>query len=249
MSSSSLLPGEVTELYSPIGLLPIDAFTGRAPIGRVNAFLDAQDDNGDWRATGIHGVRTPGEIIAYPGLQRRVAVAGQPPRQYRVRLEAEFYQPLYRLNADGIEFPAHPYNDANPPADYPKTPDEFPAYLQAVLRKVWLAPAPNYPFPDHILVLRGDVKDAAGEPVVEAEVFWGNKETTLTIGPPASSENKGMVLTASRGVFALPLRVTEKEHTTEKQTIDAVDHRTGLSGNIEIDIPEDLGKNNTITIS
>jgi hypothetical protein len=249
MSSSRHLPGEIIELYSPIGLLPIDAFTGRAPIGRVNAFLDVQDDNGDWRATGIQGVRTPGEIIAYPGLQRRAEVAGQPPRQYRVRLEAEFYQPLYRLNADGIEFSAPPYNDTNPPADYPKTPDELLAYLQAVVRKVWLAPAPNYPFPDHILILRGDVKDAAGESIVGVEVFWGNKETTLTNGAPASAENKGMVLTATSGVFALPLRVTEKEHITEKQTIDAVDHRTGRTGNIEIEIPKDLGKNNTITIS
>jgi hypothetical protein len=249
MSSHRDLPGEAVELYSPIGLLPIDAFTGRGPIGRVNAFLDAQDDNGNWRPTGIQAVRTPGEVIAYPGLQRRAEVAGQPLRRYRVRLEAEFYQPLYRLNADGIEFPAHPYNDTNPPADYPKTPDEFPAYLEAVLQRVWLAPAPNYPFPDHILVLRGEVKDAAERPVIGVEVFWGNKETTLTNWPPLSGENRRMVLTATRGVFALPLRITDEEHTTEKQTIDAVDHRTGRTGNIEIDIPKDLGKNNTITIS
>jgi hypothetical protein len=101
MSSSRHLPVEVTELYSPIGLLPIDTFTGRAPIGRVNAFLDSQ---------------------------------------------------------------------------------------------------------------------------------------------------KGRVLTATRGVFALPLRVSEKEHTTEKQTIDAVVHRTDRTGNIEIRIPEDLGRNNIIII-
>src|SRR5438105_2912627 len=137
------LPGELTELYSPIGLLPVDAFTGGAPMGKVSAFLDLQDDNGNWRETGIKEVRTPGGVIAYPGLERRGEVAGKPSRHYRVRIEAELYQPLYLMSEDAIEFDAFPYNDTNPPGNYPKNPGEFPGYLSKVLIKVMLTPGPN----------------------------------------------------------------------------------------------------------
>ncbi|MGA9772095.1 MAG: hypothetical protein WBV94_23890, partial [Blastocatellia bacterium] len=146
------LPGELIELYNPIGLLPVDAFTGGAPMGKVNAFLDLQSDNGNWRETGIKEVRTPGGVIAYPGLERRGEVTGKPPRRYRIRIEAELYQPLYLMTEDAIEFDAFPYNDTNPPENYPKNPGEFPDYLSKVLIKVMLTPGPNYPFPTHIMV-------------------------------------------------------------------------------------------------
>jgi hypothetical protein len=240
------LRGERTELYSPIGLLPIDAFTGGAPLGKLNVFLDIRDDGGDWRETDIREVRTPGGVIVYPGLARSREVAGQHEQHYRVRIEAEFYQPLYRLTADGIEFEANPYNDTNPPKDYPTKSEDFPHYFETVFHKVMLAPAPNYPFPDHILVLRGVViDDETKEPGESVEVAWGNKEKTLTTGP---GDDRKRVLTQASGVFGLPLRITKKEHTTTKQQIDAFDYRTKRGGNIPISIPEDLGKNNTIKI-
>ncbi len=241
------LRGERTELYSPIGLLPIDAFTGGAPLGRLSVFLDTRDDDGHWRETDIREVRTPGGVIAYPGLARTAEVAGQPEQHYRVRIEAEFYQPLYRLTADGIEFEANPYNDTNPPKDYPTKPEDFPAYFERVFQRVMLLPAPNYPFPDHILVLRGVVIDKeTKEPGDSVEVAWGNKEKTLTTGP--AGDDRKRVLTQTSGVFALPLRITKKEHTTAKQKIDAFDYRTERAGTEDIRIPQDLGKNLTIEI-
>jgi hypothetical protein len=80
------LPGESTELYSPIGLLPVDAFTGGAPIGRLVAVLDTRDEGGNWRETDIRDVRTPGGMITYPGLERSAGIATQPERFYRVRI-------------------------------------------------------------------------------------------------------------------------------------------------------------------
>ncbi|HEY9284395.1 MAG TPA: hypothetical protein VIP46_13145, partial [Pyrinomonadaceae bacterium] len=166
-------------------------------------------------------------------------VAASAARTYRVRLRAEFYLPLYVKTPggtlDGIEFECFPYNDANPPANYPKTPAEFPDYLKAVLKKVWLVPAPNYPFPDGVFVLRGAVVRAGtGEPVAGAEVSWGNREK---------------VLTAEKGAFGLPLRVTKKEHVTDPQKIDARDPRTSHEGTISIIVPQAVGTNQTITVS
>jgi hypothetical protein len=248
MVRRSELPGEVVDLYSPIGLLPVDAFTGGAPIGSLSAFLDAPDADGIWHSTGIKEVRTPGGVIAYPSLARSAEVPGQP-RRYRVRIEAQFYQPLYLKDSDAIEFDAFPYNDANPPEDYPKKREDFPDYLKKVLMKVMLTPAPNYPFPNHIFVLRGAVIDKqTTEPVVWAEVFWGNKENTLTTGPPDDIDDQKRVLTVTKGVFALPLRITKKEQLETEQTIDAFDRRTERKGEIQISIPQDMGRNQVIPI-
>jgi hypothetical protein len=124
------LLGERLELYSPIGLRLIDAFTGAAPIGQIRPFLDVSDGSGGWRPTEIKAVRTPSHVLIYPGLERRAEVIGQPPRRYRVQIEAEGYRPFYRMTlegrrfngppfyretATGIEFDAFPYNDMTPP--------------------------------------------------------------------------------------------------------------------------------------
>jgi hypothetical protein len=226
----------------------VDAFTGGAPIGSLSASLDAQGADGIWHSTGIKEVRTPSGVIAYPNLARSAEVPGQP-RRYRVRVDAQFYQPLYLKDSDSIEFNAFPYNDSNPPADYPKRPEDFPDYLKKVLVKVMLMPAPNYPFPNHIFILRGAVVDKqTTEPVVRAEVFWGNKENTLTTGPPDPLDDQKRVLTVTKGVFALPMRITEREQLETKQTIDAFDHRTKRKGEIQISIPQDLGRNQIIPI-
>ena len=208
------LPGEGIELYSPIGLLPIDVFTGGAPIGRLSTLLDLLDEGGKWRGTDTNAVKTPGGVITYPGLGRS-ATAPAEKRHYRVRIKADFYLPMFREHVDGVfdgEFDAFPYNDTNPPENYPKKPEGFPEYLKKVLLKLWLVPAPNYPFPPHVPVLRGIVVEKASlAPVIGAEVIWGNREKALT---------------GDRGGFALPLRITEKTQLKVPQKIDATDPKT-----------------------
>ena len=232
------LPGERLELYSPIGLIPTDTFTGQAPLGRLRVMLDILDDGGIWRETGIREVRTLGGVIAYPGLGRSRDVSAQFEHRYRVRIQAEFYAPLYKKTAggtsEGIEFDGFPYNDTNPPKGYPKNSSEFPNYLTEVLKKMWLVPAPNYPFPDQVPVLRGVVVRAStGEPVIGAEVTWGNTETALTV---------------EKGAFGLPMRVTEQKHVTDPQKIDAIDPRTNEQGTISVIVPKAVGTNQTITV-
>ncbi|MGA9768989.1 MAG: hypothetical protein WBV94_08110, partial [Blastocatellia bacterium] len=81
------------------------------------------------------------------------------------------------------------------------------------------------------------------EPADRVEVVWNNTEMTLT-----TSENQKRVLTATKGLFALPLRITTKAQLENKQVIDAFDHRTNRTGQIEISIPQAVGKNQTIPI-
>jgi hypothetical protein len=102
-------------LYSPIGVRPMVEMTGLRRRGKVRAALDISDSSGGWRRTGIQAVVTMGGVIAYPGLERRAEVAGQPPRRYRIRLEADLYRPSYRASSEAIAFDAYHYNDANPP--------------------------------------------------------------------------------------------------------------------------------------
>jgi hypothetical protein len=211
-------PGERSELYSPVGLRLLDEMTGERPIGRVEAFLDVRDGTA-WRATGIQAVRTPGGVVAYPGLERRADVSG-PPRRYRVRLTSELYRPVYPSPLfDGFEFQAFPWNDTNPP----RTITGFP-------RDVKLAPAPGYPFPSFVPVLRGRVLDTAKKPVADAEVLFANER----------------VLSDERGEFALPLRFAAFGPLL---TIETVHRPTGRRGSFKITLPAALGKSQTISIS
>ena len=83
------LPDERSELFSPIGLLPVDDITGRPPVGALRAFLDALQANGSWRQTDLRPKITRGGVIAYPALGRKRQPLTQPPRRYRVRVEAD----------------------------------------------------------------------------------------------------------------------------------------------------------------
>jgi len=216
-------PGERSELYSPIGLRLLDEMTGARPIGRVQAFLDVRDGAG-WRATDIREVRTPGGVVAYPGLERRADVTG-PPRRYRVRLTADFYRPFYPTTPfDGFRFTAFPWNDTNPPRRIPRLP-----------ANVRLAPSPGYPFPTFVPVLRGRVVDVAGDPVADAEVRFLRVLQVLA-----------RVLSDDRGEFALPLQLAA---FGESLTIATVHNLTGQTGQINVILPDDLGKSQTITIS
>jgi hypothetical protein len=215
------LPGEHTELYSPVGLRPVDEITSVAPLGKVRVYLDIKDGNGGWQITGIKPVITPGGVITFPGLERRAEVAGQPPRRYRIRLDAELYRPLYPARTAGYEFKAFPYNDANPPQNI----------ASDVLITALLTPATNYPFPTHILVLRGNVRDSTDLKVADVLVSDGTTER---------------VLTDERGEFAFPLRWVKKSPSFP---IVAEDRKSNRKGMITIKIPEGLGKNHTIRIS
>jgi hypothetical protein len=211
---------DVTRLYSPIGLRLIDELTNQGPIGSVTAFLDKLGASGTWLQTDVQGVVTPSATVSYPSLERRVSVAGVPAQTYRVRLTADYYIPYYLTNADGIQFQAYPYNDDNPPAVITKMPVD-----------TLLLPGASYPFATHIPVLRGEVVDAAGNPVPNAYVSQSNTERTLT---------------DARGTFALPLRWVQANTPVP---IDATDQRTGRSGSISVQIPAALSSNQRILIS
>ena len=215
------LPGEHTELYSPVGLRPVDEITSVAPLGKVRVYLDIKDENGSWQITGIKPVITPGGVITFPGLERRAEVVGQSARRYRIRLDAELYRPLYPIGTEGYEFDAFPYNDDNPPRNIA---------LQ-VQDRLLLTPATNYPFPTHIPVLYGNVRDTTGLKVADVFVSDGATER---------------VLTDERGAFAFPLRWVKKSLSFP---IVAEDRKSNRKGMITIKIPEDLGKNHTIVIS
>jgi hypothetical protein len=215
--------GERSELYSPIGLRLLDEMTGDRPIGRVEALLDVRD-GAVWRPTGIPAVRTPGGVVAYPGLERRADVTG-PPRRYRVRLTADFYRPFYPPRAfDGFRFIAFPWNDTNPPRRIVRMPQD-----------VKLAPSAAYPFPPFVPVLRGRVVDTAGRLVADAEVRFVQGSQVLA-----------RVLSDDRGELALPLQLAA---FGTRLTIEAEHRPSGLQGILHVLLPRDLGKSQTITIS
>lgn len=219
MRAWRIIPEERHLLYSPIGLRLIDDFSGRFPSGRVNAVAEERDNGGIWYRAEIKAVITPSGVVTYPGLGRSARAAGQPTRRFRVSLETDYYCPRYLINALAIEFDVHPYDDATPPAVVETHPQD-----------VVLLPAVNYPFPAHVRVLRGVVADAGGTGIVNVEVRESTRER---------------VLTDERGAFSLPLRWPAFDAAV---LIDAIDHRSGQSGQININLPADLSRGQTITI-
>jgi hypothetical protein len=220
MNGWHAVPDERRRLYSPIGLRLIDDFTGFAPFGSVHARLDVKRANGDWQPTDAAAVRTPSDVLTYPGLGRSAHAATEPATHYRVRLDATFYRPDYLVNLEGIEFDAHPYDDDTPPA-----------VIVGLPQSVFLMPAANYPFPGHVRVLRGQVLDVNGDPVASVEVTESAQER---------------VLSDERGAFSLPLRWPA---LTAVVQIDALDHRSGRSGQLNANLPADLAVGHVITIS
>jgi len=196
-------PTDQFRMLSPIGLRLIDDLTGSDPFGRVACALLLERTPGDWRPAEVRAARNAGGVVIFPGLGRSREVDAQPPRHYRAVITAEFYRPFYAGAQDGIEFDVYPYNDDQPPAQPP------------VLQDLVLVPATNYPFPPHVRVLRGEVRNAAG-PVANAEVSYSVTERVL------SDDNGG---------YALPLRLPANNTPI---TIDAVDHRSGENGQISV---------------
>jgi hypothetical protein len=220
MSAWEVIATERRRLYSPVGLRLVDDFTGVAPIGAVNAFLDVRTVAGAWEETEVSAVRTLSDVLVYPRLGRSAHAATAPIVRYRVRVEALFYRPDYLVNLDAVEFDVHPYDDDVAPAQFAKQP-----------QNLFLIPATNYPFPGHVRVLRGRVVDAGGVAISNVEVTESTQER---------------VLSDTRGGFALPLRWPALNAAVQ---IDALDHRTGRSGQLSINLPADLAVGHVVTIN
>lgn len=212
------VPQDNRLLYSPLGLLLVDDLTGQPPVGRIEATLELQD-GAEWRLIDRAPVITASSVLLYPGLGRTTDVT-QPPHHYRVRLDAPLYRPLYRANADGIEFDVPPHDDTNPPATLTDRPTP-----------TVLLPAAHYPFAPYIPVLRGLVQDAGGHPVPDVLVQEALRERTLT---------------DARGAFSLSLRWVPPGTPT---LITADDQRNGRAGSITVTLPADLNQSQTISVS
>lgn len=220
MTTWQMTIGDSKVTYSPVGLRLLDDLTNQPPMGNITACLDIQNSAGIWQPTTIQGARSSDVVLTYPDLERHSVVTGLAPRQYRARINADFYIPYYRLNADGIVFVAYPFNDENPPAVVVKIPTD-----------TLLLPSLNYPFAPNIPVLRGIVVDASGKPVPDVSVTQGNTEQTIT---------------DPKGNFALPLRWAASNVNIP---IDAADQRTGRTGSVNIQLPADLQTSHIISIS
>jgi hypothetical protein len=206
--------------FSQIGLRLVDDFTGQAPFGEVQAYLDIYNGGGNWHLTNAQSTKTPSGVFTYPKLEYHVDVTGLPVRRYRIRLKCKYYHPEYLVIKEGFEFDVFPFSD-----------DSLPNLQPGALRNIVLLPASNYPYPHNISVLRGVVEDSAQTKLKNILVFHSILER---------------VITDDRGLFGLPLRLGISPGPL---TIDASDQRTGRTGSITVMYPDDLVQGVTITIS
>jgi hypothetical protein len=201
--------------YAPIALRLVDDFTAQAPIAQPKVVLDIETPSG-WQATGILPTRTPSNLIAYTGLGKEYDPAAIPSRRYRVRVDDSerpvLYVPSYAFTIDGLEFDVASWNDVHPPAFLPNRPEV-----------VYLWPGPTYPFPSSVRVLHGRALDGLGSPLRYARISAGMDH----------------VLTDSRGVFALPVRLTAPASSL---LVDAEHDRSGVSASQMVPLPAGLGR-------
>ncbi|WP_138735575.1 carboxypeptidase regulatory-like domain-containing protein [Modestobacter excelsi] len=191
----ALLAGEQRTTSSPAWLVPVDDFRRVRSARGVSAALDVWDAAG-WRTTEVRATRTPGGVIAYPGLNRRVWPFDPQSQLFRCRLAAPGRYPLvlgaggnFWADLVGIEFLAHPFDDDHPPEQVG----------QAVV--VPMLPGPTYAFPPGTRVVRGTVRDGVtGRPVPNALVQAGGTSDPDLV--PWTERS----LSGPDGAFALALR-------------------------------------------
>lgn len=206
-------------LHCPIALEMLDDFTGWSAIGSLQLTLEFQDGP-SWRPSDLESVRTDGGLYAYPGLGRHADPAAAPSFRVRILVTAANYRPEYGATLDGLEYDVPTYNDTVPPA-----------FLNIMPESVVLLPASNYPYPPHVRVLRGTVRNSGtGDPLADARVSTGLERA----------------LTDERGAFSLPLRW---QPTHALINVLAEHPRTGLTNSVSLQLPDVLGSNQEILVS
>ena len=216
--------GERSVSFSPVWFRLLDDLTGQPPLEPVLVRLDRRE-GAEWLPTDLPATVTPAGMLAYPGLERRRETTGTPPRRYRVRVEAEWYRPLYQELTGGLGFDALPHNDhVQPPP---------PARRDLVL-----LPSVTYPFGTHIRPLRGVVVDQAGAPVENVLI-----QNQTQVGTVTRLER---VLSDDRGAFALALRFVAPGTAA---TVTAIDRRTQRTATVTVTVPDDLDHSQPITIA
>jgi hypothetical protein len=230
---SRFLPLGRLLVFSPLGLSFLDDYTGQYPIGFLKPTLEVETPpgSGAWAATGVRGLFTNTGILAYPNLGRRGRVPSPPeaPRNYRVLITSQYYEPLYPGGPGslGVVFPVTPYDEAT----------DFKV-LKPTRVILTLVPRANYPFEGGTSFLKGQVLKASGGSVV----------ALLTAVEPIDATGdmkQTRVLTDPEGFFRLPLRWGDPAATT---SVTATDPASGKSKTISLSFPYDLTNPQTITI-
>ena len=112
---------------------------------------------------------------------------------------------------------------------HPYDNSQPPAVLPNLPHTVLLLPSTNYP---HVArTVRGQTLDVNGDPVANVEVTQGSAER---------------VLSDERGVFTLPLRWVAFSGPV---VIDAIDNRTGRTGQVTLTLPQDLQLGHSFTLT
>ena len=181
-----ILTGEQRTVTSPAWLIPVDDFRRLRSADGVTAALDRWDGH-TWQPTNVVAVRTPGDMIVYPGLNFRPWPFEPQPELFRCRLGAPGRYPLlhteageFRSDLIGAVFLAYPYDHDHPP-ELPSEPLVVP-----------MLPGPAYPFPPGTRVVRGTVKDAVS--------------ATRSMMPAAASTTTAKATAAVRATRLLPRR-------------------------------------------
>jgi hypothetical protein len=220
-------------VFSPLGLSFVDDFTGKDPVGFINATLQVESapNSGAWQATGVRGLFTPSRILAYPNLGRRGQVPNpaEAPRNFRVLIDTQYYDPLYSVDsgAMGVVFKVTPYDD-----------DSDFTTLKPTMVTLPLLPRANYPFAGVPTFLRGQAKGASGKAVAAlvtaAEAFDDSGSTKQT-----------RILADAGGTFGLPLRWGNANQPTK---VTATGFAANQTATINLNFPYVLTNPTIITI-
>jgi hypothetical protein len=222
------LPGQRRVSYSAAWFVPVDTVTGTPPILPLAILLDIRDGQ-EWAPTEIKPTVMLSGGIGYLDLGRCRDPGTTAPKRYRARFEPGAYLAIVRAYREGEEFLALPFSDTTPPA------------LVVPPLRVNLAPAVSYPFTSEVPVVYGQVSTAAGEPVPDVLL-----SVTVRLPVPGPLRTT-RTLTGPYGTFALPLRWAT---AGQQVTITAADYRhiPSRTGQLSVQLPDALGRNQTIVI-
>ena len=186
---------EPTTLHAGLGVSLVDDYTGGQAFGPRQIYLDIDDGGGTWRELADDVVRrttSAGGVTWFPWLERYRDASGRPPRNYRVRVVADYYTPSYQYTDDGVVATVYPFDDVTPPAV-----STGPIVID-------LLPAATYPYDPKVPVMRGAIVNIFGDRVQNAYVSWVDVRPTPPA--PATPLVTDTVLTDVDGEFTLPMR-------------------------------------------